>query len=203
MIALCSLSSLAQSQEAKNYIIQARQRINNLYEEAQQYYNDSVKPIEEAISLIPESSNTQADEAKMRQLQNDSAYYHSIIQQNLTQIENLNNQKNSIKGENLDHKIFSFSAYLKNNNCNPKAIKDLEAAQSFLLTDRYKKAVADNLKILKNYQCYCDELRKPLEDIAIAIENNGGRKIEDGSIFLVDFDKSWNDASYVKNQEDL
>lgn len=203
MIALCSLSSLAQSQEAKNYIIQARQKINNLYEEAQQYYNDSVQPIEEAIRLIPESSNTQAEEAKKRQLQNDSVHYFNIIQQNLTQIENLNNQKTLMTGEALDHKIFSFSAYLKNNNCNPKAIKDLEAAQSFLSTDKYKKGVKDNLKILNNYQRYCDELIRPLEDIAMAIENNGGRKIEEGSKYLDEFDNSWNNASYIKNQEEL
>ena len=203
MITLCSLSSLAQSQEANNYIIQARQRINNLYEEAQQYYNDSVKPIEEAISLIPESSNTQADEAKKRQLQNDSIQYYNLIQQNISQIENLKNQKTLMTGNSLDHEIFSFSAFLRNHRCNPKAIKDLEAAQSFISTDRYKKSVGDNLSILKNYQTYCDELRKPLEDIAMAIENNGGKPLEEGSNALLEFDQVWNNVSYIKNQEEL
>lgn len=203
MITLCILSSLAQTIEARDYIRNAQQRINSLSEKAQQYYNDSVKPIEDAISLITENSNTQADEAKKRQLQNDSIYYSNLIQMNFTLLDSLNNQIKLMTGDSLEHKIFSFSAYLKNNNCNPKAIKDLEAAQRFLSIEKYKNGVKDNLKILNNYQRYCDELIKPLEDIAMAIENNGGRKIEEGSKYLNEFDNSWNNASYIKNQEEL
>ena len=129
------------SQETRDYIREAQQRINGLYEAAQKYYNDSVKPIEEAISLILESSDTQAEEAKKRDLQKDSIYYINFIHQNISHIDSLKRRKELISLDGLESTLDIISNI-------SKEINRLTAENDSLKSIYYK--IKDDLAVVNS-----------------------------------------------------
>lgn len=203
ILALCPLTSLAQSPEAIAHIKQVKDSIDAWYKAAEKFYNKNVKPLEEKTNKSQNAAEKQVDQNQIADLQTLVQDYDGFIQANNMTINELNESLKAYSGEEFEKSICVYTAHLRNRPCNPKAIESIKGAKKYLTDDLYKESFNNSIKALEKYKKYCEELIKPLKKIELDIQTNGGKQFDEDSKPLQRFKNDWDNISYIKDFQQL
>ena len=203
ILALCPLTSLAQSSEAIAHIKEVKDSINVWYKAAEKFYNKNVKPLEEKTNKSQNAAEKQVDQNQIADLQALVQNYDDSIQANNMTITELEESLKAYSGEEFEKSICVYTAHLRNRPCNPKAIESIKGAKKYLTDDLYKESFNNSIKALEKYKKYCEELIKPLKKIELDIQTNGGKQFEENSKPLQRFKNDWDNISYIKDFQQL
>ena len=146
-----------------------------LFEKAQVFYLDNVKPIFDELEAIPEETSPE-DVAKMRQDLSDAQNRLNILMPS---------------SEQFNNDITSFLTMLLSTRCNPQAIA--------LVKDLDNPSLSYQLNQLKSYEYYSTNMREPLEHIKAALEQNGWKKLKESDAAIRIFDKEWDNTLYLNS----
>lgn len=152
-----------------------RDKRYELFEKAQVFYLDNVKPIFDELEAIPEETSPE-DVAKMRQDLSDAQNRLNILMPS---------------SEQFNNDITSFLTMLLSTRCNPQAIA--------LVKDLDNPSLSYQLNQLKSYEYYSTNMREPLEHIKAALEQNGWKKLKESDAAIRIFDKEWDNTLYLNS----
>lgn len=204
VVAIGLLAAFAQTRASKDYVCTAKHRADSLYREADRFYKENVKPLENQVHRS--GNNNVSDEQYQNQLlkdyerlKDDSLKYVKILNNNMPQFQRLEAQIKEETGLEFDKMVREYVDELRNSPCNPQAIEELIACKPFL-SDKYLKYFDKSFGPLVNYKKYCKEIKAPLDSIYYDLEFSDWGKPD--KEILDRFDHEWKKASYLKLKND-
>lgn len=166
-------NSQAQTLEQEYYINNLKMTVQELYDNADAYYKMSVAPVQEQLNAIPPDVSKEQLNAMIAQ--HDS---FSKEQQKLTS-----------EFSEIRTTVRDYLSKLLSSPCDPQAVAALKNYSDPLL--------GDQLELLNQYESYALGMKAPLDALKSELESNGWGKLDESSVALQQFDKVWDNASYI------
>lgn len=184
----------AQTNADNQYIQKLDNNLRKLKQEAE-IYKEKVKSLNEDLKNVPDEDPEDAkNRDKFVLIEEQEKKDSQKIKEIEEKIKLKNYELSRLKGNTFDDKVKEFVIDLLNQRCNPEAIASLKGCEK-MLTSNYKDDFKRDMKVLRNYENYCKEIGRVLEDFKHDFERTRWAKQSEG--VLEEFDKAWGQVGYL------